>query len=209
MMTEDLTLEDLATHSGLPLRTLRYYIQEGILQGPDTRGKYASYSQQHLDRLELIQRLKKLRLPLQEIRHLLENMSPEEVSTVRQYQDILKHQLNQPVRLDRSEFSSSQPKSSALEYIRSLEQDRENLRALTSNIESSTSTPPAAARPESTQQKFNFLSDAGQENWTRIVLRDGIELNVRTPMGTDEKARVARLIEFARNLFHDQARREK
>lgn len=209
MMTEDLTLEDLATHSGLPLRTLRYYIQEGILQGPDTRGKYASYSQQHLDRLELIQRLKKLRLPLQEIRHLLENMSPEEVSTVRQYQDILKLQLTQPIRLDRSEFSSSQLKSSALEYIRSLEQGRENLKALTSNIDNSVSAPPAAATPVRNQHKFDFQSNAGQENWTRIVLRDGIELNVRTPMGADEKARIARLIEFARNLFHDQSRREK
>ena len=208
-MTEELTLEDLATQSGLPLRTLRYYIQEGILQGPDTRGKYASYSQQHLDRIELIQRLKRLRLPLQEIRHLLENMSPEEVSTVRQYQDILKLQVKQPVRLDRSEFLSSQPRSSALEYIRSLEQGRENLRALTSNIDSSASAPPAAAMPGKNQQKFNYQTDDRQENWTRIVLREGIELNVRTPMGADEKARVARLIEFARNLFHEQGRREK
>ena len=208
-MTEDLTLEDLATHIGLPLRTLRYYIQEGILQGPDTRGKYASYSQQHLDRLELIQRLKRLRLPLQEIRQLLENMSPEEVSTVRQYQDILKLQVEQPVRLNRSEFRSPQPGSSALDYIHSLERGRENLIALTSVPDSSPSVPPQSVPMTKTKQKFEYQASAGQENWTRIILREGIELNVRTPMGADEKARIARLIEFARNLFNEKTRREK
>ena len=63
MKTAELTIEELANQSGLPLRTLRFYIQEGILQGPDTRGKFARYSQQHLDRIELIRRLKDLRTP--------------------------------------------------------------------------------------------------------------------------------------------------
>ena len=70
-MTDELTLEDLAVQRGLTLRTLRFYRQEGLLPGPDTRGKYARYSQQHLDRLELIRRMKDLRLPLQEIRQLI------------------------------------------------------------------------------------------------------------------------------------------
>jgi DNA-binding transcriptional MerR regulator len=78
-MTEDLSIEDLENHSGLPVRTLHYYMAEGLLPGPDKRGKYASYSQEHLDRLDLILILKELHLPLKEIRALLENMTPAEI----------------------------------------------------------------------------------------------------------------------------------
>jgi DNA-binding transcriptional MerR regulator len=48
-MTDEFTLEELEKMSGLPIRTLRFYIQEGLLPGPDTRGKFARYSQKHLD----------------------------------------------------------------------------------------------------------------------------------------------------------------
>lgn len=203
-MEEDLTLEDLATRSGLPLRTLRYYIQQGILQGPDTRGKYASYSQQHLDRLEVIQRMKTLRLPLQEIRILLENMTPEEVSIILQYKDIQKIQFEQPVRLHLQESSSSYPRSSALEYIHSLEKGRETVRALNyaPDVRASASIQPAPEAP-SKQQKSS-PPDSGEENWIRIVLKEGVELNVRLPIDAGEQTRIARLTEFARHLFQNQ-----
>ena len=53
-MDDDLTLEELAKLSRMPLRTLRYYITEGLLIGPDTRGKNASYPRLNLERLEMI-----------------------------------------------------------------------------------------------------------------------------------------------------------
>ena len=62
-MTEEYTIEDLENHSGIPTRTLHYYMQLGLLPGPDKRGKYASYSQEHIDRLDLILILKEMHLP--------------------------------------------------------------------------------------------------------------------------------------------------
>jgi DNA-binding transcriptional MerR regulator len=62
-MSIDYSLEELAKITGLSLRTLRYYMQEGILQRPDTHGKNARYSQKHLEQLEVIQRLKNLHVP--------------------------------------------------------------------------------------------------------------------------------------------------
>lgn len=78
-MTNEFTLDDLVTRSGLTIRTVRFYIQEGLLEGPDTRGRFSLYSQRHLDRLEVIKLLKELRLPLVEIRKLLDSMSPDEI----------------------------------------------------------------------------------------------------------------------------------
>jgi DNA-binding transcriptional MerR regulator len=209
-MNDNLTLEDLGTMSGLTLRTLRYYIQEGILQGPDTHGKFSRYSQQHLDRLELIQRLKSLRLPLQEIRHLLENMTPEELSQVKQYQDVLKFTL-QDSFLENSAPESNKEGASALEYIQNLERGRESVRSI--------SNPMPAPRPSPQAPSPSLFKDAAsgkqqstprtQETWSRTILHDGIELNIRHPNNAVEQKKIQQLLDFAKSIFGDQSKREK
>lgn len=204
-MTEDLTLEDLATMTGMTLRTLRYYIQEGILQGPDTRGKNARYSQEHLDRLELIQRLKNLRLPLQEIKQLLNNMTPEEISQIRKYQDIL--HLDRKMKYGNIHESFSKPGSSALDYIQNLQRGRENIQSLSI---SNSSPNDALRRPEENIQpqliqKYPSDTKSNQENWRRIVIIEGVELNIREPSGTNLERKINKLIEFARKLFGNQS----
>jgi len=124
-MTSELTLEDLAKQSGLSIRTLRFYIQKGLLPGPDTRGKYASYSRQHLEQLELIQRLKARYLPLGHIRQLIENLSPEDIADMLQQQESVSP-INEEKTVEKLEDPDSAiAGSKALEYIRSLEQSHE------------------------------------------------------------------------------------
>jgi DNA-binding transcriptional MerR regulator len=206
-MTNDLTLEDLAKQSGLPLRTLRFYIQEGILQGPDTHGKYARYSQQHLDRLKLIQRLKNLRLPIQEIRHLLNNMTPDEISQIRQFQDDLNPANYLSFSEDINETIPTSPGSSALDYIHDLERGRENIKPFTKHYAEDSidmnkmSFPPA---PE-TIKKRKTKEVKDQEMWKRVVIDEGIELNVREPMNSEEEEKVKKLIELAQKLFGENS----
>ncbi len=209
-MNDNLTLEDLGTMSGLTLRTLRYYIQEGILQGPDTHGKFSRYSQQHLDRLELIQRLKNLRLPLQEIRHLLDNMTPEELSQVRQYQDVLKYTLENPI-IDHSAPESRKEGASALEYIQNLERGRESVRSISKPMPAPRPLPqaPSPALFQDTDTLKNQTTPGTQETWSRTILHEGIELNIRHPNNADAQKKIEQLIDFAQNLFGDQSTREK
>ena len=61
-------LQELCTEAGVTPRTVRYYIQQGLLQEPEARGPGAHYTEEHLDRLLLIKRLQKEHLPLAEIR---------------------------------------------------------------------------------------------------------------------------------------------
>jgi len=209
-MNDNLTLEDLVNLSGLSLRTLRYYMQEGLLQGPDTHGKFARYSQPHLDRLEIIQRLKNLRLPLQEINQILINMTPEEISQIRQYQDVLKETRDFSVKEMDETPSKLKTNSDALDYIHNLERGRDNIRAFTSQspVYSPAPQPPVSYQEKSTAQS-NFPKDPTRESWTRTVLRDGIELNIRQPKTTEEQIMIEQLIEFAKRLFRDQTKREK
>ncbi len=175
MKAEELTIEDLAKRTGLPLRTLRYYIQEGLLPGPDSLGKYARYSQEHLDRLEIIRRLKNLRLPLSEIRHLLDNMSLVEIEQILRYQNVLNFNQNN------TKFDFKQPSigiadsSSALDYIRNLEMAQGNLRALAGSPGGYPPPKPKAVQPSPPRA----VRDSQSESWSRITLADGIELHIR------------------------------
>lgn len=73
------TIGELARLADVTPRTIRYYTGEGLLPPPVTRGKYAMYSQDHLQRLRLIARLKAAYLPLGEIRIRLDQLTTEEI----------------------------------------------------------------------------------------------------------------------------------
>jgi DNA-binding transcriptional MerR regulator len=73
---------ELAEAAGVSIRTIRYYIAEGLLPPPAERGPGASYSTGHLDRLRLIGRLKDAYLPLREIRRRLDGLDDEAVRSL-------------------------------------------------------------------------------------------------------------------------------
>lgn len=73
------TISELAQVADVTPRTIRYYTTEGLLPPPDTRGRYALYSDTHLLRLRLIARLKDAYLPLSEIKTRLEHISNEQM----------------------------------------------------------------------------------------------------------------------------------
>lgn len=73
-------LPELADRAGVSIRTVRYYIQQGLLQEPEARGPGAHYTEEHLDRLLLIKRLQKEHLPLAEIRKAIQSGAAEGVN---------------------------------------------------------------------------------------------------------------------------------
>ncbi len=56
-MNSSKTLAELSGESGIPARTIRFYIARGLLDGPVKSGRGAVYTAGHLARLEKIQRL--------------------------------------------------------------------------------------------------------------------------------------------------------
>lgn len=73
-------LEELAEQAGLPPRTIRYYVQRGLLPQPVFRGRDTSYGEGHLLRLRLIRQLQDERfLPLDAIASELEGRSDDEL----------------------------------------------------------------------------------------------------------------------------------
>jgi DNA-binding transcriptional MerR regulator len=79
MLTPELQISELAEKAGVSVRTVRYYLDQGLLPPSENRGRYAVFGEQHLKRLELIRRLKALHLPLEEIKQLLDSASDKEI----------------------------------------------------------------------------------------------------------------------------------
>src|SRR5688572_20946479 len=71
---------ELAEEAGVSVRTVRYYIAEGLLPPPVVAGARSHYTRAHLDRLRLIGHLKAAYLPLREIRRRLDALDEGQVA---------------------------------------------------------------------------------------------------------------------------------
>jgi len=111
-----LDLPDLADRAGVSIRTVRYYIQQGLLQEPEARGPGAHYTEEHLDRLLLIKRLQKEHLPLAEIRKAIQSGAAE-AAIPRSARDYVRSVLGKQHSV--SEVMSSPPMQFPDEPVRS------------------------------------------------------------------------------------------
>lgn len=97
-------LQELCAEAGVTPRTVRYYIQQGLLPAPEPQGPATRYGEGHLDRLRLIRDLQAEHQPLAVIRQRLEDLPDQDV-----------HRLVR--KLPRASPSS------AVEYVRSVLRD--------------------------------------------------------------------------------------
>lgn len=70
-----MTLSELADASGLPTRTIRFYIARGLVSGPAKSGRDADYTSAHLERIERIKKLQAEGRTLGEIGRLFDGNS--------------------------------------------------------------------------------------------------------------------------------------
>ena len=80
-MSDSITLAELSEESGIPARTIRFYIARGLLDGPVKAGRGAAYTPHHLARLEKIKSLQSEGRMLSEIINLLSPAAPSENAT--------------------------------------------------------------------------------------------------------------------------------
>jgi DNA-binding transcriptional MerR regulator len=69
------TLEEIAALAELPRRTVRYYIQSGLVDRPQGIGKGAFYTQQHVEQLLLVRKWQLAGLSLERIGELLQQQT--------------------------------------------------------------------------------------------------------------------------------------
>jgi len=89
----EFNIRQLAAMTGLSVRTIRYYVAEGLAPPPDGRGRSATYGETHLLRLQLVRRLVEQRVPLTEIKQRLAGLSTNEVRNLLERAEARKERL--------------------------------------------------------------------------------------------------------------------
>ena len=175
LFSENFDLTQLADRAGVSPRTVRYYIQQGLLPAPE-KGPGAHYGPEHLERLLLIKRFQREHLPLAEIRRLLEESgdSPRSVG---------------------AELASRRNRmSSAEDYVRDV------LSSSGHGVSEPHGIVPHRPPPLSPLKKF--LAPI-RSQWDRIILSSDVELHVRRPLTREQNKQVERLLDAARDIFQE------
>jgi DNA-binding transcriptional MerR regulator len=202
-------LSELTDEAGVSVRTVRYYIAEGLLPPPVTAGPRSFYTQSHLDRLRLIDRLKTSYLPLKEIRRRLTALDDDEVRRLLEPDAAIRPAIAPAART--VEESPPAPPDSASSYIARL------LHRPAPAAAPKPAPPPQLAMrmPEAVRVEartpndepadpFDFMLAESAEDtgtWRRIPLGDDAELVIRDELYQRKRDRVEWLVGWARKVF--------
>lgn len=170
-MNDALDINTLSRDTGINVRTIRYYLAEGLLPSPSGRGPAATYGPGHRDRLRLIRRLQEAHLPLAAIRTQLEALDDAGVAAA----------LTAPSRPE------GRAPATASEYVRQV---------LASASESVAVPPSPVLPPVPARPRFPARS-----TWERIALHPDLELHVRRPLAHADQRRLDELLEQAQRIF--------
>lgn len=170
------TLQELADSAGVSIRTIRYYIGEGLLPGPEGGGSQSHYTESHRQRLRAISLLKERFLPLKEIRRTLTGLDESDIEQL-----IIDLGETEPA----AETSALAPPSTygvALDYV-----------------DAALAHSPARGTRAPRRRGYDEHGNVA-EHWRRIEIADGVELLVREDIYHRRKDQIDWLTDWARKV---------
>ena len=225
-----MTIAELAEEADVTPRTIRYYVEQGLLPPPG-RGRIAEYTEEHLQLLGLIGRLKRHYLPLEEIRDMLQRLSREEIEEL--------------LARDEPALTDEGKRSSAADYIsnlfeRGLIQEQTRLREpaapdysmplptpapmimpsmpAAASAAAPPPTPPVAkrglfgyGRPAAMPERAaaQELPQPDEEStWHRVTIAPGVELHFHASVGARVRSVMSRLIAVVGNILEPSPEKE-
>lgn len=196
------TIDDLTAQAGVTVRTVRYYIGEGLLPPPLGAGPGTRYTREHLDRLLLIGALKDRYLPLREIRRQLQGMDAaaihESVEDMHRREE--ERQPEQPERgvtfsmMAPPDASGSEPGSapgSASSYIDAI------LHGERDGIERRSRRRPGPQGPRGgirAPDMFPLPADPGERRWRKLAITPEAELTIEDELYHRRREQIESLI---------------
>lgn len=200
-----LSIGDLAKASNTTVRTIRYYVSEGLLPPPVEKGSYGYYNQSHLDRLELIATLKDRRMSLAEINHFIESMSEEELKKIL---ETAREIGVAPIVHERVSTAGLMAESS-----------RMTQRRHRSGYSSDDQSLLMAGAPSSGEDLVlnqlaasaltNALEIVGDDHWIRKELVEGIELHYKAGASEEMQIAIDNFVASGRSGLTEVRNREK
>ena len=194
------TLDELCEQAGVTVRTVRYYISEGLLPPPTGHGTNARYLREYLDRLRIIDNLKEKFLPLREIRRSLDALSTSQIRDTADFLD------------------QSQPRASKPEVVSAVE--RPGPRSPLREGVSYSALPPAAREIREESDAASYIADVldrgGQrrpsrhqqtrsqepESWRRVRISDEAEFLIEEQAYQRRREQIESLVTWAKRILN-------
>jgi DNA-binding transcriptional MerR regulator len=206
------SLEELGKLTSLSPRTIRSYIQKGLLPGAETRGRNASYTDAHLDRLRCMQVIRdKSGLPLDELRMVMQSLSEEQIHRIGSRQeDVMALPIGRAVPAMCSSPAPGQMLDTQPNATRGpgpLYSPGENTNALDYIRQIRSKTPSHESRFAELIRILEDLTDGRRvyrksknEWWATVKVTEDMEIRVR---GLDEKdiGQLERLADLLRHVL--------
>ncbi len=194
MFENSYSLKNLADATGIEERTVRSYIERGLLPGAHARGRAATYSKEHLSRLRVIQSLRRARpnIGLSEIRIFLQNLSPEQIDRLAAGEiSAAPRVIDASIRPDGADSQDAADDDNEIPRTIDWEMSAAKLTGAERLVgllrEVSGFTPPAPT--------------SKVEGWQRIAVTPDVELSVRAEFGADQLAAFRELADLLRHLL--------
>jgi DNA-binding transcriptional MerR regulator len=211
MSTERYSLQDLADQTGIELRTIRSYIQTGVLPRPSSSGRGAFYGPEHLNRLKAMRVLREQeRRSLDEVRAFFLTSSEQQIAEKAAA-------LVSPASIPEADASR---RSSAGEYLQQLKESMGGSwtghrgprpsRKTTAPRQHIVSEGPAPGELSPVQRAITILSTLTNEprphagtrvtGWQRMEIVPGVELHIDSALGLDSDE-LRRLCDYIREFI--------
>ena len=169
-----LTLKELSGLSGFEPRTIRHYIERGLLPGSHGRGRGAGYGEEHLDRLRFIEIVRRrAKLSLTDLADLLQGLPTEQIQRIGRGEEEVRAMNGDCGGV--GDWDADEAPSAA---------------AATPWFSPKHSRFEAAASPKEAEREFP------QTTWTTAEIAEGLELRQR---GHDPRS-LKRLMSLAKQL---------
>lgn len=187
------TIDELAQLSGVKVRNIRYYIAEGLLDLPEERGRY---TRSHLLRLRYIRRLSRQFVRLEQIRKALQRTDAEIetlLDTATEEDALAEESLPLPEEApgEQARRYIAHALGKTLPPAASESREKEDFAGA---VESEALTAPFSQKM---RRASSSLREPSGEDYQRIVLQEGLELHVRTPITPEMRALIVDLIALA------------
>lgn len=193
-----LTLDELCEQTGVTVRTVRYYITEGLLPPPIGHGTSARYSGEHLDRLTVIAALKDRFLPLREIRRTLSGLEPDAIADMAQRarrpdQQESGIEPSAPAPMARSAPTASVARFKVAASPPSEVQEND----ISAYIDSVLHQPPSDSRPRTRSAPEPDDATA----WMRVRISDDAELLIEAERYRRHEEQIVALVAWAQRIL--------
>lgn len=190
-----MTLQELSDRADVTPRTVRYYIAQGLLPPAEGAGPGASYTDEHLRRLQAIKVFQAQYLPLAEIRQRLSSADDPAA------------QPAAPAAVPAAEPAAIPvtPESRrALDYLSGILGARPALlqapQAQAPHIQPAPVKPPEAPAPQHASPL--------RSTWERHALSPDVEIHIQRPLSRESNRKVEQLLESARQIFSQSHNKE-